>query len=207
MNTLAKGLSYVFHPLLLPTGLFGMLAAFFPPALYPVKIETQLYFVLFIGIITFFLPLVNLLFFRQFGVIKSFTMADRGERVRPFLFITILYLAGTFMFYYKARIGPEDNVFKLLLIIDALVVASFLITLFYKASIHSLAICGVLGILLPLTKAAEDGSLFVPFLVTLVLAGMLMSARLQLNAHTPRQVLIGAVAGFAIAFTGMLFLF
>jgi membrane-associated phospholipid phosphatase len=44
-------------------------------------------------------------------------------------------------------------------------------------------------------------------LVTLVLAGMLMSARLQLNAHTPRQVLIGAVAGFAIAFTGMLFLF
>lgn len=207
MNNLAKALSYLFHPLLIPTALFAMLAAVFPPALYPIKIETQLYFVLFVGVITFLLPVLNLWFFRQFGVIKSFSLVNREERIKPFLFITILYLAGTFMLYNKTRIGLDDNVFKLLVIINALVVVAFLITLVYKASIHSLAMCGVLGIVLPLTKAAEDGSLFIPLLVTLVLAGMLMSARLQLNAHTPRQVLVGAVAGFTTAFTGMLILF
>jgi membrane-associated phospholipid phosphatase len=207
VNILAKALSYLFHPLLMPSGLFAMLAALFPPALYPIKMETQLYFVLFVSVITLLLPLVNLVFFRQFGVIRSFTLINREERIKPFLFIALLYLAGMLMFYYKTRIGWGDNVFKLLVIINALVVVAFLITLMYKASIHSLAICGVLGILLPLAKAAEDGSLFIPLLVTLVLAGMIMSARLQLNAHTPRQVLVGAVAGFATAFTGMIILF
>lgn len=153
------------------------------------------------------LPAVNLFFFRQFGVIKSFSMASREERIKPFLFITILYMAGTFMVYYKTHFGLQDNVFKLLLIINALVLVSFFITLVYKASIHSLAISGVLGILLPLTKAAEDGSLFMPFLIALLVAGTIMSARLQLNAHTPRQILVGGIAGFTTAFTGMLILF
>lgn len=134
-------------------------------------------------------------------------MISREERVTPFLFITLLYLAGTFMFYYKTRIGLQDNVFKLLLVVDALVLVSFFITLVYKASIHSLAVSGVLGILLPLTKAAEDGSLFIPFLIALLVAGAIMSARLQLNAHTPRQILVGAIAGFTTAFTAMLILF
>jgi membrane-associated phospholipid phosphatase len=207
VNTLAKGLSFFFHPLLMTTWLFGMLSFYFPPALYPIKIETQAYFVLFIGAITFILPAINLLFFKQFGVISSLTMTERSERVKPFLLITFLYLGFTVLFYYKTRIGYQDNVFKLLLIIDALVVASFVVTLFYKASVHGIAVCGVLGILLPLTKAAENGSLFIPFLTALVIAGLVLSARLQLNAHTPRQVLVGSVTGFAIGFTGMIVLF
>lgn len=189
------------------TWLFGLLSFYFPPALYPIKIETQFYFVLFIGAITFILPAVNLLFFRQFGVISSLTMTERSERIKPFFLITFLYLGFTFLFYYKTRIGIQDNVFKLLLIVDALVVASFFVTLFYKASIHGVAACGVLGILLPLTKVAENGSLFVPFLVALVVTGLALSARLQLNAHTPRQVLVGSLIGFAIGFTGMIVLF
>ncbi len=207
MDTLAKGLSYLFHPLLIATWLFGLLAGFFPPALYPIKIETQPYFVVFIAVLTFVLPAINLLFFKQFGVIRSLEMTDRTERLKPFLFITLIYLACTFVFYFKTRIGLHDSVFKLLLIIDSLVVASLVITVVYKISIHSLAICGVLGMLLPLTKAAEDGSLFVPFLLTLILAGLIMSARLKLQAHTPRQVMIGAFTGFGIGFTGMIILF
>lgn len=189
------------------TWLFSLLSFYFPPALYPIKIETQLYFVLFIGAITFILPAVNLLFFRQFGVISSLTMTERSERIKPFFLITFLYLGFTFLFYYKTRIGIQDNVFKLLLIVDALVVASFIVTLFYKASIHGVAVCGVLGILLPLTKVAENGSLFVPFLGALIVTGLVLSARLQLNAHTPRQVLVGSLTGFTIGFTGMIVLF
>lgn len=207
MNILAKGLSYLFHPLLIATWLFTLLAVYFPPALYPIKIETHLYFVIFIAVLTFVLPALNLFFFKQFKVIRSLEMTDRADRIKPFLFITLIYLACTLVFYYKTRISLQDNVFKLLVIIDALVVASFLITLVYKASIHSMAISGVLGILLPLTKAAEDGRLFVPFLVVVVLAGLIMSARLQMQAHTPRQVMIGAMVGFAIGFTGMIILF
>lgn len=208
MNTLvARGISYLFHPLLLATYLFGMLAVYFPPALYPIKMETRFYFVVFVCCLTFVLPALNLFFFRQFGVITTLTMKHRSERIKPFIFITLLYLGCTGLFYYKSHMGLQDNVFKLLVIIDALVVVSLVITLFYKASIHSLAACGVLGILLPLTKAAEDGSLLLPFVCSLTMAGLIMTARLQLQAHTPRQILAGAATGFATGFVGMMILF
>jgi membrane-associated phospholipid phosphatase len=60
---------------------------------------------------------------------------------------------------------------------------------------------------MPLNKAVENGSLLWPTLIVLIVAGLVMSARLYLNAHTPREVLYGALAGFSIGFFGMIFLF
>jgi membrane-associated phospholipid phosphatase len=34
-----------------------------------------------------------------------------------------------------------------------------------------------------------------------------MSARLQLNAHTPREILVGGVSGFIIGFVSMIVMF
>lgn len=134
-------------------------------------------------------------------------MPEREERIKPFLLIVMLYAVFTYLLYSKTRLGIGDNLFNLILIIDALVLASFVITFFYKVSIHSLGVWGVIGMLLPLNKVAEDGSLFMPTLVAVVLAGLIMSARLQLNAHTPREVLIGSLTGLSIGFFGILILF
>jgi hypothetical protein len=134
-------------------------------------------------------------------------MEDRSERIRPFVLIAIIYGFVTYLFFVKSRISVDDNLFKLLIIIDLLVFTAALITLFYKVSIHSLGVAGILGILLPMNSVAENNSLFIPTLVLLVVAGLVMSSRLQLNAHTPRQVLVGALTGFAIGFFGVFFMF
>ena len=94
-----------------------------------------------------------------------------------------------------------------MLIVAALVLAATVATFFAKVSVHSLAVCGALGIMIPLNKAVSDGSLLIPTLVILSLAGIVMSSRLYLNAHTPREVLYGAVIGLAAGFLGMIFLF
>lgn len=197
----------MFHPLLMATYLMALFAWYFPSALYPVKAESHGSFVLFVAFLTFVLPCINLFFFRQLGVIRSLIMQQRKERIMPFLFIALLYIATTALLYYKSRIGITDNVFRLFLVIDVLVVTALVITVFYKASIHSLAACGMLGILLPMNKAVEDGSLLYPLLGVMLLTGLVLSARLQLQAHTPRQVLVGATAGFAASFITMVLLF
>ncbi len=92
-------------------------------------------------------------------------------------------------------------------IITALVVISTLITFFYKISVHSLAACGMIGILLPLNKAIENNALLWPTSIALVIAGLIMSARLYLNAHTFNEVVVGALTGFSIGFAGMLMMF
>jgi PAP2 superfamily len=118
--------------------------------------------------------------------------------------VSILYGLITLMFYWKF---PVPGVLKLMLIITALVLSSAILTVFYKVSIHSAAIWGLIGILLPLNKASEEGMLLVPTLIAVVTAGLVMSSRLQLNAHFPREVLVGALLGFAIGFTGIAVLF
>lgn len=134
-------------------------------------------------------------------------MRDRHERIIPFSFITILYIVITYLFYTRTRISFNDNLLKFLIVIDALVLVGTIATYFYKVSMHSLGICGLIGILLPLNKISEDGALFYPTIVTIVVAGVVMSARLQLNVHTPREVMIGSVLGFATSFALMFFLF
>ncbi len=145
--------------------------------------------------------------FRLLGVIKDVLMEDRAERIKPFLMIGLLYAAFTYMLSVKFKISLGDNVFNLMLIIDAFVLFSLLITFFYKASIHSLGIWGIIGILLPLNKVIDDNAIFISTLAAVVLAGIIMSARLHLNAHTPREVLVGSVVGFSTGFFGMLILF
>jgi hypothetical protein len=134
-------------------------------------------------------------------------MEDRRERIYPFFFTSLFYLIVTYLFYSKTRIGLDDNLLKILMIVDALVVVSAVITLFYKISVHSLAVCGILGILLPLNRVAVDSSLFYPTLTVVVIAGAVMSSRLQLNAHSIREVLVGAVVGITTGLCGMIYLF
>lgn len=207
MNSVAKVISVLLHPLLMPTYLFTLLAFLFPASLYPITPSSRIGFLGFLFMITFLLPVINIGFFRAFGVVKSMAMEDREERIKPFIFITVLYLFFTWLLFQRNGFRFGDNLFNLLIIIDGLVLFSLLITFFYKASIHSVGIWGVIGILLPLNKVIDDYAIFVVTLVALVLAGLVMSARLQLNAHTPREVLVGAVSGFSIGFFGMLLLF
>jgi membrane-associated phospholipid phosphatase len=204
---IARIISILFHPLLLATYLFGLLIFIFPVALDPLKEEGQLNFLFLIFCVTFLFPALNVGIFKTFGSIRTFAMKDRHERIIPFSFITILYIVITYLFYSRTRIGVEDNLLKFLIIVDALALVGTVATYFYKVSMHSLAMCGLIGILLPLNKISEQNALFYPTLAAIVVAGIVMSARLQLNVHTPREVMVGGVLGFTTSFLLMFFMF
>ena len=207
MNILARVISFVFHPLLMATYLLGLLSFYLPSALYPINMGARGSFLLLIFLMTFALPAINISLFRIIGTISSFTMIQRKERIRPFFLITIIYCFVTYIFSFKTRISTDDSLFKLLLIIDCLVIAATMITFFYKVSIHSIGIMGLLGIIIPLNRVAENNSLFLPTIALLIIAGLVMSARLQLNSHTSREVWVGAATGFSIGFFGIIILF
>ena len=204
MRTAAKIISIVFHPLLLATYLVTIVGFYFPVmlAISPRNFNIILGFVF---CFTFILPVVNIIMFRYFGTISSYTLHSRSERLVPFVAIMIIYLVMIFLFYNKLPLSANFN--KLMTIVTALVVVSTMITFFYKVSIHSLAVCGLVGMLLPLNKAIENNVLLWPTAITLVIAGLIMTSRLYLNAHTFNEVLTGAVTGFTIGFAGMLIMF
>jgi len=198
----AKVISVVFHPLLMTTYLFLLLTYFLPVILQPA--QPSLWIILLIFVTTFALPAVNFLLLRLTGSIRDLTMPHRHQRILPFIFISAIYVFVTVMFYWKF---PIPNLLRLMMIVSAMVVFATTVTFFYKLSVHSLAMWGAVGMMLPMNKVSEMGSLLIPTVVVIVVAGMVMSARLALNAHTPREILIGSTSGFAIGFFGMIILF
>ena len=199
----AQIVSFVFHPLLLTTYLVLLLGRWMP-AMLLVRQEHLLTFVAFIFGITFVLPALNVLVFRQFGMIASWRMGTRQERILPFVFNSIVYLLIAVLFIYKAQLST--NFTKLMLVIAILAVAGTVFTFFFKISIHSMAWAGLIGIVLPLNNAT-NGTLLLPTAALIVIAGVVMSARLKLNVHTPQEVMVGGLAGFAIGIVGMNILF
>ncbi|MDZ7649861.1 MAG: phosphatase PAP2 family protein [Cytophagales bacterium] len=204
MRILATIISIIFHPLLLTTYLVLLLGFYFP-SLLMIAPENFKIILAFVFCFTFLLPAVNILVFRLFGTISSYTLDTRRERIVPVLAISLIYVVTTFLFYNKLRFSSNFN--HLILLVTVLVVVSSLLTLFYKVSIHSLGVWGGIGIILPLNKALEQSNLLWPTAIALVIAGLVMSSRLYLNSHTPRQVLVGSLVGFSIGFLGIIFLF
>jgi len=198
----AKVISAVFHPLLMTTYLFLLLTYFLPVILQPA--QPSPWIILLIFVTTFALPAVNFLLLRLTGSIRDLTMPHRHQRILPFIFISAIYVFVTVMFYWKF---PIPNLLRLMMIVSAMVVFATVVTFFYKISVHSLAMWGAVGMMLPMNKVSEVGSLLIPTVIVIVIAGLVMSARLALDAHTPREVLVGSTSGFAIGFFGMIILF
>ena len=203
----ARILSVIFHPLFIPTYLFSFLAWALPTSLEPIGPDLQTQFLIFVFLITALLPLLNVGIFKAFGAIGSYEMAGRKERLLPFVFISLIYIAVTFLFHFYGRMNLNDNFLKFMVIIDLLVVTATVATFFFKVSVHSVCVWGLIGILVPLNKITEVKTIFYPTLAVIVLAGFIMAARLHLGTHSSREVMWGAVMGLAASVTGMLLLF
>jgi len=202
VRTAAKIISFVFHPLLMATYLVVILGKFFPSMLMIGPDHVWLIASFVFGF-TFAVPSVNLLLFRYLGSIQSLYLESREQRILPFIFISLLYAMVAFLFYYKLPFSANFN--KLITLAAALVIVATVITLFYKVSVHSLALGGIVGILLPLLRFSPN--LLLPLAIVIVITGMVISSRLLLGAHTPRETLIGSLAGIVTGYGGMVVLF
>jgi hypothetical protein len=131
-------------------------------------------------------------------------MQERRVRVLPFFFTTIFYGITTYMFMAKIR---ENSIFVVILMAITLIVLTVtLLTLFFKVSTHSAAVSGMIGFLLSIALKHSQHDLLFPLVGLLLMAGLVMSARLYLNAHKPNEILLGCVVGFFLSF-GTIWLF
>lgn len=202
LRFLANAISYIFHPLLMPTFLFGAVS-YFSPTIIQVG-PLLMFIVLAVFGLTAVLPALNMVMFRMTGTIQNIHMPTQAERKAPFIFITALYLGVTILVYLKI---PIPIVVKFMVISTILVAAVAMATFFIKISAHAVGVSGLTGILLALGSFSTATELILPALIFLVLAGVVMSSRLLLNAHTLEEVTWGGVLGFVVGFAGVLILF
>lgn len=212
LNTrLARSLSILFHPLFMPTLLFGILFFLTPGVMgldaFSSGFRGSLLVLIAVG--TFGIPSILIYFLFRSGYIGSLYLDDRLDRRMPYLFTAIVYAAVTFLFADRLQLvsdtSPEIAVVLGSITVSILLVA--LISLYWKISAHSVGIGGVLGTLMAVTLRFGETDLILILALLTGLAGLIMSARLHLNAHTLAQVNGGLLLGIVVSVGAVWLLF
>lgn len=189
---IARIISYVFHPLLMPTLSIFLLLNLNTYLNYTITFSGKLavYSIVFIN--TGLVPAFLAYFQYRLGLVKSLRMEERRERISPFIISSFFYF---FCFYILRKNNLPPPVYIPMLGAAIAVSAALIINFFWKISIHSIGAGGITGMLFGISQKMSV-ELLPLFLFVILVSGMIGFARLKLNAHDQKQVYAGFFLGF-----------
>tara|TARA_B100001287_G_scaffold27405_1_gene19725 strand:+ start:1761 stop:2417 length:657 start_codon:yes stop_codon:yes gene_type:complete len=198
MRKLANAISWVFLPLFMP--IYGLLFTFYIPSQESdisnpsmfemaddLKVQILFLFLVFITIA----PGVSFILMYKRGLLSSVEMEERKERFFP-LFIMLSYCILLFFLFWKKAPNHFLPVYIYILPITGAIVASIclILTTRFKISLHAAGAGVFVGYL---CAFASNQMLFHVVLIPIgiFISGLILSARLYLHKHSPRQVYLG----------------
>jgi hypothetical protein len=193
---IAHIISYLTHPLLIPTyGYWILLNAniFLKHTIQP---ETKNILLITIFINTFVIPFLLILILRKIQVISSIEIQDQKQRRLPFLLTLGIYFA---CYWLLSRNNLPMLIQYFMLSACLLLLLTYVVNLFWKISAHMVGIGGLCGSIMALGIRFES-DIQVIFMVAIICAGLTAFARLTLDAHRPKQVYVGFLLGFIIPY-------
>jgi membrane-associated phospholipid phosphatase len=191
----------------MPTLLFTLLFFLAPTPIGVDYFDFKFKFLLlgFIFIYTFVAPSGVIYWLYRANIIKSLKMENLQDRRIPYLFTASIYAGLACFFYFK-----NPLLFPLAYILGSItlvILCVAIVSFWWQISAHSAGVGGNIGALAAIIIRFNEQLLFYPFLLLLILAGLLIAARLYLNAHTSAQVFIGFLLGIFVSVGSVFLLF
>jgi len=148
-----------------------------------------------LGMLMLVIPMIMIRLMKEFNVISSFEMKVREERQLVYTVVAALYLLNYMMLTNLSVPGALRSA-----VLSVMFTLIFLaaINRFYKVSAHMAGVGGVLGMLIFYLLDGQGSVIF--FLMTIMLAGIIASSRLYLDAHTNGQLILGLLIGLIVTF-------
>ncbi len=193
-NIIAKTISLIFHPLLIP--LYGLLIIFSAPTLIgylPYTVKKTLFILILINNVL--LPFSFIPYFKIRNIISSWKLDSRRERIIPLLSTSFFY-SVTFFITFRYHIPVFIKLF--ILTAAVLAIAMTIINFWHKISIHSGG-SGALVALVAVLSIKMHTPL--PWLLAgvIISAGLVLTSRLWLDYHKPGEVWSGFFLGFFVS--------
>jgi hypothetical protein len=204
-----KSISILFHPIFNNLYLFTIL--FFGAGFLLHPLGEVAHFALFSLIVgsTTLVPIVILAIYHflnhTFTSIHYLEMPNKEERILPFFYISIYYMGLIYLF--KQYLNLPELILQLMYVYTLGFICISLISLITKISAHSLfmgicvALIYIFNVIWPLPFMKEV------LLYSILIAGIVLSARLALHAHNNIQVYLGFVLGLTIPLILFIYIF
>jgi hypothetical protein len=177
----------------MPSLLYTIILLLFPVSVLPVSLGTKLYVLVFVFVTTAILPSVGIFLLYLTGSVNDITLQERKQRVFPNFFTCLIYIMVCFLFYDKLHF--RGLLLNTMIGATLLVVLLSTITMFWKISLHSAGIAGIVGFLFGINVILPLDNILEIIILSLVLTGFVMSARLYLGSHKALQIWLGAFLG------------
>jgi hypothetical protein len=200
-DTLAKIITVIFHPLLMP--LYGLLIIFSAPTLFGfIPFVQKKVIILILLTNNILLPLSLLPYLKWRKIITTWSLSDRSERIIPMALTSLFYFV-TLYIVLKYRIPVFIK--TVILSTALLAFAVSLINFWWKISVHSVG-AGALTALIFVLSFKMHTPLTIFLIPAIIISGLVLSSRLQLNSHSPKEVWLGYLLGIA-GMTSLLLIF
>ncbi len=221
LKPLARIISYIFHPLLILTYMLVLLLLVNPYlfGLNSIAESNSKILILRIFLSTFFIPAFSVIVLRLVGMIDSLEMPDKTERIGPYIITGIFYLWMVRNFIDNSNIPAAYTCFVLGATIGLFI--AFFINIFSKISAHAVGMGGLIGMVVITMLLFSYGSfsihlgifgaihlnMNVVLMISIILAGLVGTSRLLLQAHDPQDLYGGFIVGFSSQFIALYYLF
>jgi len=190
--SLARILSYLLHPLLMPFFAVVLVMNLNTYIAYSISPQVQRIIISLVFITTGALPVLTAIILLQKGMIRSLEMESIAERRIPFISTAVFYL----ICFYLLRQLPVPRLLSLMVLGATITIfIAWLLSFRWKVSIHMIGIGGLIGMLFGLSQIL-NADLLTIIITSTIFSGLLGTSRLILGAHTPKQVYIGFLIGF-----------
>lgn len=189
---LASVISYILHPVFLPTAMAAAICWLNLSAFAGITTHTKWYWLSIIAYLTIFFPLITLLIAWKLKFVESIYLKTQRDRIIPLIAVMIYY----FWVYQVFKRHFHAPLMLNVLFLGSFwgIILLFIGNIFFKISMHTTAAGGMIGIMLILMFTGQVNFL-IPFLIVLLIAGLIGTARMILNAHTPLEIWLGYFAG------------
>lgn len=186
-------ISFIFHPLFIPSYVIAFLL-FIHPYAYAGMDETKkpLKF-LFLFFNTAFLPAFSVLLMKLLGFVQSIFLRSQRDRIIPYIVSMIFY----FWAWYVAKNQP-DNPSALVVFLLATFLASIaglMANIYFKISMHGMAVGALLAFFIWLALGSSLLSLGFYLAMATLVTGLVCTARMLVSDHNAFEVYIGVLAG------------
>jgi hypothetical protein len=191
---LAKLVSYLVHPIFIPTYFFIYLMWQFPYGFAGIT-EWQLQMRLF-GVfwLTAFFPSFAVFLLWRLKFSDSIYLRTQKERIVPYIITMFFYW---WMYYLSRNFTDQPDVLKFFFMgIFIATVFGLILNNYFKISMHAMGVGGAVAAII-LTSFFYETANGIPISIAILIAAIVCTARIIVSDHSLKEIYVGLLVGIA----------
>jgi len=192
LRIFAKVISYVFHPLFIPTYVYFFVTQMFPYEFSGMLGTQSLFRTVVVFINTAFFPAVAIFLLWRLKFIDSIFLRTAKERIAPYMIVMVFYW---WLWYLSKNFTDQPFELRIFFLGTFLTTpVALVLNNFFKISMHSIGVGSMLAfiVILSFVKSAD---MTAAVAVAALITGLVCTARFLVSDHTNKEIYTGLILG------------